>query len=87
MRLQRNNRSNHLPFFIAALLISLQPGCTNRQVLMETVRNDTREIDRISMRVDSPTPELHNVSNHSTRFTPRQMDEIGSINYLDISLH
>ncbi|MEZ6060858.1 MAG: TolC family protein [Planctomycetaceae bacterium] len=61
-------------------------GCVSRDVLKETIANDTVKVDSISSRVDNFQPEVFSDVHISTPFTPRQRPNYDAIVYEDVTL-
>lgn len=70
----------------AVLITCCVAGCASRQLISQTVFNDTSRIDQVTSRVDNHHPEIVAEARIAAPFTPRGNEDLASISYLDMSL-
>ncbi len=79
-------RTKRVVTYWLASCLAVSSGCTSRELLQETIINDTSKIDSISARVDNYQPEVFSDVHVGTPFTPRQRDNYDAIVYDDVTL-
>lgn len=69
-----------------ALVIFCFAGCVSRELISQTAFNETSRIDQVSAKVDNHHPEIVAEARIVAPFTPRSIEDLDSISYLDMSL-